>query len=441
MDVLALTRLLETNRREALRQFEAVVGARLDANALETLFTLAKDLPYRWSGLGPSPHDGLEHRTLPFLLGQLLRVTRGADEAVWERVDDRGAFTHVLVARFERDGRWFVTVGVRWTGSSRWMGEEWVEFQHWRPRSSLTDNREALLEWARHEGPDRRHPSWGRSFTPPVSRVTLELVAPPRASPVNADDEASFLRAIAAQPEDDAPRLVYADWLTERGDARGELIQLQLEKKPSAALVAKTAALLTSRWKEFAGPLAKWVKGPQDFERGLVKRVRLNAAQLEREGARLFTSFPLTELVFAEPDFTSAMLERLARAEALDLVRELTIYEMVGTRAPPRGVAALSKGTRFASLRRLNLRVRGKSGADWKALFSKLAAPRLEHVDLRYVSSHHGIYEALVASKKLSALKQVTESVEAPMKGLDEEVLARAIAKLERRGVRVTRTS
>jgi uncharacterized protein (TIGR02996 family) len=31
------------------------------------------------------------------------------------------------------------------------------------------------------------------------------------------DDEA-FFRAIVDKPDDDAPRLIYADWLDERGD-------------------------------------------------------------------------------------------------------------------------------------------------------------------------------------------------------------------------------
>jgi uncharacterized protein (TIGR02996 family) len=35
-------------------------------------------------------------------------------------------------------------------------------------------------------------------------------------------DEAAFLNAILANPEDDAPRLVYADWLDERGDPASE---------------------------------------------------------------------------------------------------------------------------------------------------------------------------------------------------------------------------
>lgn len=40
-------------------------------------------------------------------------------------------------------------------------------------------------------------------------------------------DELRFLEAIRAAPDDDAPRLVYADWLSERGDPRGEFIVAQ----------------------------------------------------------------------------------------------------------------------------------------------------------------------------------------------------------------------
>lgn len=39
-------------------------------------------------------------------------------------------------------------------------------------------------------------------------------------------DDADFLAAIRARPADEAPRLVYADWLMSRGDVRGELIAL-----------------------------------------------------------------------------------------------------------------------------------------------------------------------------------------------------------------------
>ncbi|MBA3541481.1 MAG: TIGR02996 domain-containing protein [Deltaproteobacteria bacterium] len=40
-------------------------------------------------------------------------------------------------------------------------------------------------------------------------------------------DERDLIAAVAEAPDDDAPRLVYADWLMERGDPRGELVALQ----------------------------------------------------------------------------------------------------------------------------------------------------------------------------------------------------------------------
>lgn len=43
-------------------------------------------------------------------------------------------------------------------------------------------------------------------------------------------DESAFLRRICEQPDDVDLRLVYADWLEERGDPRGEFIRVQCER-------------------------------------------------------------------------------------------------------------------------------------------------------------------------------------------------------------------
>ena len=40
--------------------------------------------------------------------------------------------------------------------------------------------------------------------------------------------EASFLADIRDHPDDDTPRLIYADWLEERGDPRGEFLRLEV---------------------------------------------------------------------------------------------------------------------------------------------------------------------------------------------------------------------
>jgi uncharacterized protein (TIGR02996 family) len=39
----------------------------------------------------------------------------------------------------------------------------------------------------------------------------------------------SFLHAILSHPDDEAPRLIYADWLQGHGDPLGELVRVQNE--------------------------------------------------------------------------------------------------------------------------------------------------------------------------------------------------------------------
>jgi uncharacterized protein (TIGR02996 family) len=58
------------------------------------------------------------------------------------------------------------------------------------------------------------------------------------------DDDAGFLRAVLAAPEDDALRLVYADWLDERGDPRGEYLRCQCARAALRPADPKHAALL-----------------------------------------------------------------------------------------------------------------------------------------------------------------------------------------------------
>lgn len=72
--------------------------------------------------------------------------------------------------------------------------------------------------------------------------------------------DAGFLAAIAADPHDRLPRLVYADWLDERGDARGELIRLEEETRERVAW-DETLWRLKPRRNELRGQTdADWLK-------------------------------------------------------------------------------------------------------------------------------------------------------------------------------------
>src|SRR5262245_11949759 len=58
------------------------------------------------------------------------------------------------------------------------------------------------------------------------------------------DDDAGFLQAVLAAPEDEALRLVYADWLEERGDPRGEYLRCQCARAALRPADPKHTALL-----------------------------------------------------------------------------------------------------------------------------------------------------------------------------------------------------
>src|SRR4051812_1899861 len=101
-----------------------------------------------------------------------------------------------------------------------------------------------------------------------------------------------FFHALQQEPESDALRLVYADFLEERGDdesaAHAELIRVQVELAALSPLhqgAAERAAGLTARqdellarWEgvwlgDWAGVLHGWT-----FRRGLVEAVRADAS-------------------------------------------------------------------------------------------------------------------------------------------------------------------
>lgn len=85
----------------------------------------------------------------------------------------------------------------------------------------------------------------------PAAAKTAAAARPMREG--NAELEA----AIDEDPYDASRYAVYADWLLERGDRRGELIALQIAAEENKQLRDKVDALLERRVEQFLGPLAK----------------------------------------------------------------------------------------------------------------------------------------------------------------------------------------
>lgn len=91
--------------------------------------------------------------------------------------------------------------------------------------------------------------------------------------------EDALLAAVWADPQDDSPRQVYADFLSERGNPRGEFITLQLADATGtldAAGKKRMKELLKKHARDFLGPLQPAITLTNlRFERGFVAHCEL----------------------------------------------------------------------------------------------------------------------------------------------------------------------
>lgn len=119
--------------------------------------------------------------------------------------------------------------------------------------------------------------------------------------------QAALLEAIRAQPERDEPRLVYADWLQDRQDPRGELIHLQVAQahlRPRSvaftALQRRIDALWAVGWAGWTPKVAAVEPGhfcEWGFTRGFATSVHTVPAAFLDAMEDFFAAAPLLEEV------------------------------------------------------------------------------------------------------------------------------------------------
>jgi uncharacterized protein (TIGR02996 family) len=151
-----------------------------------------------------------------------------------------------------------------------------------------------------------------------------------------------LLAAVYADPDHDAPRLVYADWLTAHGDPRGEFIALQIERaRADTPVSARERELLSRHGGEWAGAIHA-VLGFGDarrFERGFLSAASVELPNLDVELVELVEHSELVERGEWSTLRTldGHVFDTLARRGPLGHLRELYGYlqleRFVGLRA------------------------------------------------------------------------------------------------------------
>jgi uncharacterized protein (TIGR02996 family) len=171
-----------------------------------------------------------------------------------------------------------------------------------------------------------------------------------------------LLQAILDAPEDDAPRLVYADWLEEHGDAdRAEFIRVQIQRAqfPSiderqSELQARERRLLVSHARAWCGDW--WLA--YRFRRGFLESIRpASPGHFLDNADRLFAAAPVTEVWFDtqeavwDPGETAA----LAASPHLRRVRRLRLPPGRSFEVPTEALLALTASPHLIGLQSLDL--------------------------------------------------------------------------------------
>lgn len=141
-----------------------------------------------------------------------------------------------------------------------------------------------------------------------------------------------FLHAIREVPDDDTPRLVYADWLDENGDhARAEFIRIQIELA-SSDLDVDRALTLRRREKSLRETHgAAWqqpfrAEHKPHFTRGFVSALTLSAAELLERGREYLSAAPITSITLSEDREDAELTANLSRCEFLRNLQALDLY-------------------------------------------------------------------------------------------------------------------
>lgn len=151
-------------------------------------------------------------------------------------------------------------------------------------------------------------------------------------------DHSAFLAAIVASPDDDLPRLVYADWLEESGEpgavARAEFIRTQCELERCspdddrrALLTQRAAALLKQHREAWTADVQSAQLGTNwQFRRGFLHGLRVPAQRFAQVAEELFRLAPTVRAVQLEHG--SGQVQGILRVAQLGRVADLNLSVM-----------------------------------------------------------------------------------------------------------------
>ncbi|MBO0697704.1 MAG: TIGR02996 domain-containing protein [Zavarzinella sp.] len=226
----------------------------------------------------------------------------------------------------------------------------------------------------------------------------------------DAATDTAFRRSILEAPDDDAPRLVYADWLDEHGESdRAEFIRLQIRYARMSPGDPDRPALKSVVDQIGQAHHVEWVNQlPQFddvhweiFDRGFISAVRFDSPDAFFAAAKkVFAAAPIREVRLHQFRFHHA--ERLAESPYLTQIRTLDLND--GNLIANQGVEALMGSPQLSSLTELKLGGNSLGSAGLRAIAQSPYVRGLERLDLQRNDVWDDGLKYLAASPTLAGL-------------------------------------
>ena len=172
-------------------------------------------------------------------------------------------------------------------------------------------------------------------------------------------DGDALLRAILHNPDDDAPRYVYADWLDENGEPeRAEFIRVQLQlarlpaNHPDRPRLARTERRLLRIHQRIWAKWLPWWAQAREFRRGFLEVAQCFLAEYVAEADTLRLRTPLSGVRFVG---RGELVVPLFRSRTLDGLRFLRLQSLVDWPIPADAWAHFSDCPYLGRLTHLDL--------------------------------------------------------------------------------------
>ncbi len=218
-----------------------------------------------------------------------------------------------------------------------------------------------------------------------------------------------MFQAILDAPEDDVPRLVYADWLEENGvNERAEFIRIQCQRQrlPEEApkrlrLQRGECELFQKHGEEWTPKFAKVIKNYK-FRRGFVGEIEMTTAQYVKHGAGMFKRGPTLDRVHLTDVYDP---NKLTTCRNLRHVRHLTVERAFGDDFVGQEIL---NSPHLRELRSLDMRGSGLQIRDFAAGAACPVISSLESLALRVSTSDHSSFFRWLKSPKLKNLQRLS---------------------------------